>query len=93
MVAVIFPNIFPFYFLSDAAISSTVSWELIEGHGSHTPTYTFVFFLHRQMFYITYWEKQTGFPGGQTLVQTKVQNPLLGISFPLFVLVTRNRLF
>lgn len=79
MVAVTFPNIFPFYFLSDAAISSTVSWELIEGHSRHTPTYTFVFFLQRQMFYTTYQEKQTvnsfqatacltGFPGGQTLL-------------------------
>lgn len=98
MVAFIFPNIFPFCFLSDAAISSTVSWELIEGHSRHTPTYTFVFFLQRQIFYITYQEKQTvnscqataclpGFPGGHSLVQTQVQNPFLGISFSLFVLV------
>lgn len=102
MVAVIFPNTFPLYFLSDAAIWSTVSWELIEGHSRHTPTYTFVFFLQRQMFYIMCWEKQTvnsclatacltGFPAGQTLVQTQVETPFLGITFSLFVLVTLFR--
>jgi len=45
MVATILPNIFELYFLLDALISSTVSWELIEGHSSDTPTYIFFCFL------------------------------------------------
>lgn len=38
MVTVILPNSFLLYFLLDAVISSTVSWELIEEHSRHSPT-------------------------------------------------------
>lgn len=45
MVAVILPNISLLYFLLDAIISSTVNWELIEGHSRRPPTYTYFCFL------------------------------------------------
>lgn len=102
MVAVILPNISLLYFLLDAIISSTVNWELIEGHSRHPPTYTYFCFLFAKIDALHYMlgKAVCEFLSSRCMsnrvpcwtdcvqTQTQVENPLLGIGFSLFVPVT-----